>query len=309
MTFVISSVPPLRTAATICSPISSGISSPCASAGLAEVQVSRVFAGSVSGADPPDERMRYGDPSALIVTGAMRSFAAWKLTVPVWIGSITLSWLQAVSMMVAVTKQHCRENVCASRWIAAKVSVRVLHTIGAVDAPTGDATRRDELERYPTPCIGEQRNPCAEEDRIHVQPNLVDEIRCEERPREITTAHHANPLPIPCPEVANDPRGVVAHELDTFRIDGRQRSREDESPHPRRHRPATSHLHRLIPGLPAHQDGVDRLPVLPHDLVDVLAHVQPVDLPILPGNESVERACCSIRHAPHGLLLCSRCPY
>src|SRR3954471_18493147 len=173
MTFVISSVPPLGRTATVCSPISSGITCPCASAALAEVQVSRVFAGSVSGADRPEDRMRYGDPSALIVMGAMRSFAAWKLTGPVWIGSITLSWLQAVSMMVAVTNQHCRENMRTSRWIDAKISVGVLHPIGAVDAPTSDAARRDELERYPTTRIGEERNPGAEEHRIHVQANLV----------------------------------------------------------------------------------------------------------------------------------------
>ena len=134
---------------------------------------------------------------------------------------------------------------------------------------------------------------------MHVQANLVDEIRREERPREITTAHHANPLPLPCFDVTNYARRVVAHELDAVRRQGIQRSREDERPHSQRGPAAApAHSHRLLPGLPPHQNRVDRLPVVAHDLADVLAEVQPVDLAIPPGNESVERTCCSQPIAP-----------
>ena len=60
------------------------------------------------------------------------------------------------------------------------------------DATTGDEPGIEELEPDVRSRSGKHRNASTEQDRMDVQPHLVDEICVEERSSELASAHQAN---------------------------------------------------------------------------------------------------------------------
>src|SRR4051812_5738516 len=101
-------------------------------------------------------------------------------------------WHPTTDSAAPVANTPLIRNVRASRRFTAKISVRVLHPIDTVDATAVDRSRLDELERHAATGVQKERDTGAKQNRVHVQPHLVDQVSFQQRPREITPAHYAN---------------------------------------------------------------------------------------------------------------------
>ena len=109
-----------------------------------------------------------------------------------------------------------------------------------------------------------------------------------------------NVLPWLLLEPSDDRGGVFAQQLHSRPLDALERAREDVGRDPRHRRSVGLGLGRAdFPRAPAHDDGVDGRPEPGHVVLDVLAHVQPVDCAIRARDEPVEAAGRAVDDLPH----------
>src|SRR4051794_5094967 len=87
------------------------------------------------------------------------------------------------------------------------------HAVRRENAPAIDRPVRDQLQLHALSNHRKKRHTAAEQHRMDVDTDFIDDILGEERSRELSAAEDADAFSALCLQRANEGSGIVAHEV------------------------------------------------------------------------------------------------
>src|SRR5436853_5011303 len=120
--------------------------------------------------------------------------------------SSSFSLRRSTSSAMCSSAESAEQLQCRSRgWNCA---------IRCENASAVELTALGEREFHAMPRIAKNRNARAQQDRMDVEADLVDEPGSEQRPRELAAAHQTDVLARTSLQPPHETRRIVPHELD-----------------------------------------------------------------------------------------------
>src|SRR2546423_6874261 len=137
---------------------------------------------------------------------------------------------------------------------------------------------------------------------MDVETDLINQAGFEEATRQLTSAHHANVLPIFPFQSRHEFCGILRNDLERAVLPWLERAGKNVRLETAvKILPSLFHLQGSFVGLTPHHDGIDGLPISVHDAGRFVRPHQPIDRVILSREVAIQARGAAERYFPHNV--------